>query len=128
MQLSPPALAELKWWRDNAQTLKQDIQHAHSSTSIQSDASTLGWGAVFGTQKNGGEMDPFGSQIPSLDINILELLAAIYASECFCSHMNNCHIQIQIDNTTALAHINKMGGSKSNALNQLAVEIWEWCI
>ena len=54
MQLSPPTLAELKWWRDNAQTLKQDIQHAHSSTSIQSDASTLGWGAVFGTQKNGG--------------------------------------------------------------------------
>ena len=49
MQLSPPALAELQWWRDNAQTLKRDIQHAHPSTSIQSDASTLRWGAVFGT-------------------------------------------------------------------------------
>ena len=50
MQLSPPALAELQWWRDNAQTLKRDIQHAHLSTSIQSDASTLCWGAVFGTR------------------------------------------------------------------------------
>ena len=42
--------------------------------------------------------------------------------------MNNCHIQIQIDNTTALAYINNMGGSKSKELNQLAVQIWEWCI
>ena len=45
-------------------------------------------------------------------INILELLAAFFALKCFCSHMNNCHIQIQIDNTTALAYINNMGGSK----------------
>ena len=60
--------------------------------------------------------------------NILELLAAFFALKRFCSHMNNCHIQIQIDNTTALAYINNMGGSKSKELNQLAVEIWEWCI
>ena len=41
--------------------------------------------------------------------------------------MNNCHIQIQIDNTTALAYINNMAASKSKELNQLAVQIWEWC-
>ena len=34
MQLSPPALTELKWWRDNAVPLKRDIQHDHPSTSI----------------------------------------------------------------------------------------------
>ena len=32
MQLSPPALSELQWWRDNAVTLKRDIQHDHPST------------------------------------------------------------------------------------------------
>ena len=53
MQLSPPTLSELQWWRDNAVTLKRDIQHDHPSTSIQSDASTLGWGAVF--RKRGGD-------------------------------------------------------------------------
>ena len=124
-QLSPPALAELQCWRDNAQTLKRDIQHAHPSTSIQSDASTLGWGAVFGTQKTGGRWTPSEAEY---HINIFELLAAFFSLKCFCSHMNNCHIQIQIDNTTALAYINNMGGSKSKELNQLAVEIWEWCI
>ena len=125
MQLSPPALAELQCWRDNAQTLKRDIQHAHPRTSAQSDASTLGWGAVFGTQKTGGRWTPSEAEYHT---NILELLAAFFAVKCFCSHMNNCHIQIQIDNTTALASINNMGGSKSKELYQLAVEIWEWCI
>ena len=125
MQLSPPALTELKWWRDNAATLKRDIQHDHPSSSIQSDASTLGWGAVFGTRKTGGRWTPSEAEY---HINILELLAAFFALKCFCSHMSNCHIQIQIDNTTALAYINNMGGSKSKELNQLAVQIWEWCI
>ena len=90
MQLSPPALTELKWWRDNAATLKRDIQHDHPSSSIQSDASTLGWGAVFGTRKTGGRWTPSEAEY---HINILELLAAFFALKCFCSHMSNCHIQ-----------------------------------
>ena len=45
-QLFPPALTEIQWWRDNAVTLKRHIQHDHPST-------TLGWGAVFDTQKTG---------------------------------------------------------------------------
>lgn len=55
MRLSPPVLTEIQWWRDNTATLKQDIHHDHPSTSIQSDASTMGWGTVFGTQKTGGD-------------------------------------------------------------------------
>ena len=37
------------------------------------------------------------------------------------------HVQLQIDNTTAVAYINNMGGSKSTELNQLAFSVWEWC-
>ena len=124
MQISPPALAEIQWWHNNADTLKRDIHQDHPSVSIQSDASTLGWGAVYGTQKTGGRWTPLEQEF---HINILELLAAFFALKCFCNHMGNCHIQIQIDNTTALAYINNMGGSKSQQLNELAVEIWEWC-
>ena len=61
-------------------------------------------------------------------INLLELLAAFFALKCYCSKMGNCHIQLQIDNTTAIAYINNMGGSKSKELDQLAFQIWEWCI
>ena len=42
--------------------------------------------------------------------------------------MHDIHVQIQIDNTTAVAYINNMGGSKSVELNQLAFSVWEWCI
>ena len=32
-----------------------------------------------------------------------------------------------MDNTTAVAYVNHMGGSKSLPCNDLAKEIWEWC-
>jgi len=61
-------------------------------------------------------------------INILELYAAFFALKCFCTDMHDIRVQIQIDNTTAVAYINNMGGSKSVALNQLTFSVWEWCI
>ena len=38
------------------------------------------------------------------------------------------HIQLQLDNTTAVAYVNNMGGSKSLELDQLAKDLWEWSI
>ena len=32
------------------------------------------------------------------------------------------------DNVTAIAFINKMGGTHSQLLSNLAVEMWEWCL
>ena len=125
IQLSPMALQEIRWWLNNAITLHRDIQHPRPSVTIQSDASKLGWGAVFGAQKTGGRWTPLETES---HINVLELLAAFFALKCYCSKMGNCHIQLQIDNTTAIAYINNMGGSKSKELDQLAFQIWEWCI
>ena len=125
IQLSALALTEIQWWMNNVPTLKRDIRHDRPSITIQSDASKLGWGAVFGTQKTGGRWTP--SEAEYL-INVLELVAAFFALQCFCSQMANRHIKIQIDNTTAIAYINNMGGSKSKQLDQLSVRLWEWCI
>ena len=36
-------------------------------------------------------------------------------------------ILLLLDNTTAIAYINNMGGKKGQ-LNNLAKEIWEWCL
>ena len=124
MRLSPPALTELQWWLENATGLKRTICHGNPSVIIQSDASKLGWGAVCGERKTGGQWTPTEAQS---HINILELLAAFFALKCFCKNMQNIHVQLQIDNTTAVAYINNMGGSKSTELNQLAFSVWEWC-
>ena len=42
--------------------------------------------------------------------------------------MQDIHVQLQIDNTTAVPYIDNMGDSKSAELNQLAFSVWEWCI
>ena len=34
---------------------------------------------------------------------------------------------MRIDNTTAISHINKMGGTKHSHLGRITREIWEWC-
>ena len=39
----------------------------------------------------------------------------------------NCHIQVETDNSTALAYINNMGGTKSRLCNSIAKELLLWC-
>ncbi len=46
----------------------------------------------------------------------------------YCADKSDIHVKLNIDNTTAIAYINKMGGTKASKCNELAKEIWEWCI
>lgn len=61
-------------------------------------------------------------------INYPETLAAFLGLKSLCSDMNNCHILLRLDNTTAVAYINAMGGTKSLDCNTMARTIWNWCI
>ena len=55
-------------------------------------------------------------------INSLELFAAKLALEKLAGSIHDCHIQLKIDNTTAVTHINRMGGGGGGgALTQLVV-------
>jgi len=42
--------------------------------------------------------------------------------------LTGAHIQLQLDNTTAVAHIDNMGGSNSLKLTCLALKMWDWSI
>ena len=96
---------------------KPGILHPNPQLVIQTDASKKGWGAVLGSQEIGGRwMDSEATN----HINILELQAAFFALKAFCKHSRNTLVQLQIDNTTAVAYIMPMGGSKSHQLNELA--------
>jgi hypothetical protein len=61
------------------------------------------------------------------EINYLELWAAFLALRALASNMHSVHVLMRLDNTTAVAYINHMGGTKSHDCNELAKEIWEWC-
>ena len=60
-------------------------------------------------------------------INFLELKAVDYSSRCFAADISSVDIVLRIDNTTALAYINKMGSIRFSKLSTLAKSIWQWC-
>ena len=61
-------------------------------------------------------------------INLLELQAAFFGLKSFADHTRGLHIQLQLDNTTAVAYVNNMRGSKFLELDQLANDLWGWSI
>ena len=65
--------------------------------------------------------------VAALHINELELLAIYHGVRAFCKHYTDVHIKVMCDNTTAVSHINNMGGTKSLRCNQQTKLIWSWC-
>ena len=125
LRISPAGWRDISWWSDNADTLCRTIYRRVPDTVITSDASLLGWGAHFEDQETGGRWSPWESL---LHINVLECLAGLFAIKCFCKSMTNTAVQLRMDNTTAVAYVNHMGGSKSVACDKVARQLWDWCI
>jgi len=61
-------------------------------------------------------------------INYLELSAAFLTLKTFIRHKRRINVQLRMDNVTSIAFINRMVGTHSTALLDLAVTIWEWCL
>ena len=59
-------------------------------------------------------------------INWLELKAAFLALQAFLPQLKHQHVQIGIDNKTAMTYINKLGGTRSHRLTSLALEMWNF--
>lgn len=62
-----------------------------------------------------------------MHINYLELLVIFYGLKCFGRDVSHCSILVRVDNKTAVAYVNKMGGTRSKSLNLLSKQIWKWC-
>ena len=121
--LSQQCKEELRWWdnhmrRWNGKSLIIDL-------TIESDASLIGWGAVSRGQRTGG---PWTEEEAQMHINCLELLAATFATQTFAKEITDTTILLKIDNTTAVAYINNLGGTISQDLVVLAKDLWMWCL
>lgn len=125
MKLSKHLNKEFSWWKDNIETSFCPIRKNNQySLEIFSDASNTGWGASCGGQSANGNWTKteLGSHI-----NTLELTAAFYGLRIFTVNIRDCNVLLRIDNTTAIAYINRMGGVQHTHLNELARKIWQWC-
>lgn len=124
MKISSSLTSEFNWWLNNIFISNNPIRSSKFSTTIFSDASSTGWGATCDGQVVFGH---WNNDEKSFHINYLELLAVFNGLKTFASNLFDCEILLRVDNSTALAYINKMGGTKYEYLNDLTYEIWEWC-
>ena len=63
----------------------------------------------------------------SSHINYKELLAAFNGLRAFAAGLSSTSILLRIDNTTAVAYVNKMGGIPSPVLKGISRDIWQFC-
>lgn len=123
--LNSQAKTELEWWRRKIMFSSNKIRNFKFDMEIFTDASLTGWGAVYKDQKAQGFWDSSEQQC---HINYLEILAAFLTLKCFAADLSNVQILLRIDNVTAIAYVNKMGGTRYKNLHGVAKELWEWCI
>ena len=123
--LNRAAQEELLWWRDHLAAWNgRSLLRKKDDLLIETDASNLGWGACCNGVRTGG----IWSHRERLQhINCLELMAGGFAIKSFCKNRASIQVKLLMDNTTAIAYINRMGGS-SPVLASLVYEIWQWCL
>ena len=122
MQLDESAVEDVNWWIGNIDQAYNDIYHGSPSSSLITDASKSGWGAIFDSTKTNG----LWSISESLEhVNIQELKAILFGLMALVDQ-TGLHIKVLSDNTTAVSGINKMGTSHSQDCNTIVKLIWQF--
>lgn len=124
MCLSKSAIKDLNWWSLKIPGAVSPILKNRPVLEIFSDSSLSGWGVSCNNVKSHGW---WNSEEKKEHINWLELKAAFYGLKCFAKYLNSAEILLRVDNTTAIAYINKMGSVKFSKLSKLCKEMWQWC-
>ena len=124
MSLSEKARSDIQWWISNAHLSKKVINHGGIDFTMSTDASLLGWGASLENTTAGGRWSNVEREH---HINYLELKAVLLGLQSLCNRVSKCHIKVLTDNTTAVAYLRNMGGTRSLLCNDMAREIWLWC-
>ena len=125
MTLSREAIEELKWWDSEIEEAYNDIEVSEPDKVIFTDASMTGWGCEMASVSSGGS---WSVEETNNHINTLEIMAIQQALMCFAQGLENKHVRIMSDNTTAIAGINNMGTNHSNVNNIEVIKIWKWCM
>jgi len=115
---------DLNWWLKNLPSAQNSLLSRPFALEIFSDSSRFGWGAVCG----GVSVQGLWSQEElRFHINYLELKAVFLALKTFAKDSFDCRLLLRVDNTTAIAYINRFGGVRYPLLAGLARDIWLWC-
>ena len=111
---------DILWWRDTIVNSHSPIIQGNPTTHIYTDASSYGWGGSCNSETCRGQ---FSTTEKELHTNILELKAALFGMKSFYKKASHQHVLIHIDNTSAIAAINKMGRMVSVEMDFVVHEI-----
>ena len=126
IEVNPMMKEDLDWWIHQMSSHNgRPLQVPQWDLIIETDASRMGWGACCRSVRTGG---PWTPQEKQEHINLLELLAVFLAVKSFATNQRSIKILLRVDNITAIAFLNRMGGTASWALSNLATDIWKWCL
>ena len=122
VSMSEGAQEELRWWIESLSWVNGKRLIAPSPDLVMTtDASGKGWGAVCQGETTQGV---WGKEETSKHINLLELRAARFAIMAFAKGQKDLHIHVKSDNSTTVAQINKMGGTRSIELLEETKKLW----
>ena len=126
VKMTQDMVEDLNWWIREANNHNGRVMEIPRwDLVIESDASKKGWGACIQGTATGGS---WTVEEQERSINYLELLAAFLGLQTFASSKRKTAILLRLDNVTAMAYLNKMGGPHSESLSRLAVKVWNWCL
>ena len=124
--LSTEAKDELQWWLAHLNAWNgRALVRPSPDVIIETDASRTGWGAVCQGETAGGLWSQMEKK---LHINCLELLAGSFAVKSFTKDRLCVHVRLRMDNVSAVAYINRLEGTHSLILSNLALAFWEWAL
>jgi hypothetical protein len=123
---SQAAVEDVLWWKENISTMNgKAIIPMPSDLQAGTDASDGQWG---GWLRVGNKTHEFGgffkAEHAKLHINLKELLAIKFLIESAQDLVKGKTISVGVDNTTAMAYANKLGGRKES-LAEVAQSLWE---
>ncbi len=110
--------ADLEWWADPSRNFSASFEDLPCTTTLTTDASLEGWGALWNGQEVHGAWENDHRRIDEL-----ELRAVLQALETMPIASPGQRILLRCDNTTAVAYVNNMGG-RIFRLNRVARDIW----
>ena len=126
-------IPHLLWWtvEANLQGGMPFTPPAHELTVTTDSSTKVGWGGHM-TLPSGQEALFSGDWSREVrhntHINVLELRAIRLTLQRLESQVRGRVVKCECDNTTAVAYLNRQGGTRSLDLCQEAQELWEWAL
>ena len=115
---------EIRWWSLNIGAAVRLIEVPDIDITLHADASNIGWGGVSNDVTTGGH---WSASEANQHINWKELKAAHLTLQSLCLGVTNKHVHLRLDNTTAVACIQRQGSTKEKLMT-LTQSIFAWAL